>query len=232
MLVCVNQPKREFRVNKLCQGRCIIILDEKKLTASVLVTIAILMVFSLLTVEHQKSTDIKKLKDDVALKAKPLSKNNQLESKQANADDLNRNFSEESATIGAVEAIAEPQLVKYSYKHHYRLHRRYWTNQPTVSRGSPRSINAESIIRETGAAYWPNPAQLDALVWISAHECTTPGRINPRGGYYGLFQLHSPPAWMVLGDAASETKAGCEYIRRRYGSPLAAKAWWVRHHWY
>jgi hypothetical protein len=37
---------------------------------------------------------------------------------------------------------------------------------------------------------------------------------------------------MKLGDPLTEAKAGCEYIKRRYKSPLKAKAFWLRHRWY
>jgi len=99
------------------------------------------------------------------------------------------------------------------------------------SRGGRGSFAAEPIVREVGATYWASQEELDALVWIVKHECTTPGTVA-RGKYHGLFQLRYPPSWMVLGDAASETHAGCQYIKRRYGTPLKAKAFWQSRGWY
>lgn len=222
--------------------------ENRKSSTKILVAILVLMAFSLIAVEYKNSTSIEKLKaDNAALRYELLNKDSQLKSERAKTDDPNSNFAEDSATSDTIETIAAPQQIKYRYKRHYkyrykrhykyrykrhyRTNRKHWARRRySVSRGSSRA-NVEPVIREVGAAYWPDPAELDALVWICAHECTTPGVVNPRG-FYGLFQLHSPPSWMILGDAASETKAGCEYIRRRYGSPLAAKAWWVRHRWY
>jgi hypothetical protein len=104
------------------------------------------------------------------------------------------------------------------------------TKPVNVSRGSSRD-DVEATVREVGNGYWPEEDQLDALVWIYKHECVKPGVVS-KGGYQGLFQLGNPPDWMVLGDAASEAKAGCEYIKRRYKTPLSAKAFWLKHHWY
>jgi len=100
-----------------------------------------------------------------------------------------------------------------------------------VSRGSQR--NYHDIIRQVGKGYWAADEQLDALCWISDHESRRPGVRNSIG-CVGLFQLKNPPKWMIVGDAASETKAGCEYIlhRKGYGTPLKAKAFWLKHHWY
>jgi len=99
------------------------------------------------------------------------------------------------------------------------------------SRGGRGSFAVEPVVREVGATYWASQEELDALVWIVKHECTTPGTVA-RGKYHGLFQLRYPPSWMVLGDAASETHAGCQYIKRRYGTPLKAKAFWQSRGWY
>ncbi|KKR32710.1 MAG: hypothetical protein UT66_C0057G0008 [candidate division CPR2 bacterium GW2011_GWC1_39_9] len=100
-----------------------------------------------------------------------------------------------------------------------------------VSRGGKRTHPYEAQIKEAGKEYWTDPAELDALVWISAHECMEPGTIA-RKKYKGLFQLSDPPDWMKLGDPASETKAGCEYIKQRYRTPLKAKAFRMSNGWY
>ncbi|MHB8842096.1 MAG: hypothetical protein ACYC56_09995 [Candidatus Aquicultor sp.] len=100
-----------------------------------------------------------------------------------------------------------------------------------VSRGAYRSCDVEAAVRRVGATYWPSKADQDALVYIYKHECVTPGTISS-AGYYGLFQLGNPPKWMVLGDPASEARAGCEYIKRRYGNPSKAMAFKKKRGWY
>ena len=102
----------------------------------------------------------------------------------------------------------------------------------TVSRGTDRSHPYASVIRSVGRKYWTDNANLDALVWISAHECIKPGGLSKSGKYKGLFQLGNSPKWMILGDAESETKAGCEYIVGRYRTPVEAKQFWLSHRWY
>ncbi len=118
------------------------------------------------------------------------------------------------------------------YKHRkfkkYRYKRRY--QGVKTNRGEPRTNWWEPTVREVGLSFWPEPAQLDALVWIGNHE-GYPGAVN-RLGCRGIFQLMNPPSWMVLGDPASETKAGCEYIKRRYGTPLNAQRFWRSRGWY
>jgi hypothetical protein len=104
------------------------------------------------------------------------------------------------------------------------------TKPVTVSRGSQRQ-SVEEIVKEVGSEYWVDPAELEALMWICKHESTRPGVVS-RTGCKGLFQLKNPPAWMILGDAASEAKAGCEYIKRRYKTPSKAKSFWLSRHWY
>ncbi len=98
-----------------------------------------------------------------------------------------------------------------------------------TNRGTSRSF--WPIIEKVGSQYWPNSEQLIALHWIQRHECNTPGKVNAYG-CVGLGQLKNPPKWMVRGNAESEIKAMCEYIKRRYGTPLKAKSFWLHHNWY
>lgn len=126
---------------------------------------------------------------------------------------------------------------KYKHKKYkkkkskHKKYKRHKLKRVTVSRGSMRACDVEAAVRRVGASYWPSKADQNALVWIYKHECVTPGVISS-AGYYGLFQLGNPPSWMVLGDPASETKAGCEYIKRRYGNPSKAMAFKKRRGWY
>ena len=98
-----------------------------------------------------------------------------------------------------------------------------------VSRGAPRSF--WPIIEKVGSLYWDDAEELKALHWIQRHECNTPGYVNAHG-CVGLMQLKNPPSWMQRGDPASETRAGCEYIKRRYGNPSAAKKHHLCFNWY
>lgn len=131
---------------------------------------------------------------------------------------------------------------KHHRYHYYRVTRKQkqnlnsskkssQANRALASRGANREHPYESVIKQIGALYWTDPSELDALVWVSAHECRKPGVVS-RTGCVGLFQLRYPPAWMERGDPASETRAGCEYIKRRYGTPLKAKAFWLNRGWY
>ena len=75
-----------------------------------------------------------------------------------------------------------------------------------------------------------------ALVWIAGRESTW----NPwarNGSCLGVFQLahvarrwarHEWPGWHWF-DAADSTRAAIHYCRVRYGSPAAAKAFWMEH---
>ena len=100
-----------------------------------------------------------------------------------------------------------------------------------VSRGTPRSCH--DIIKRVGKLYWADEPSLNMLVWIANKESgCRPGTVSKTGKYKSMFQLGNPPKWMVLGDAASETRAGCEYIKRRYGNPSAAKKHHLCFNWY
>ncbi|MBI4734112.1 MAG: hypothetical protein HY779_04765 [Rubrobacteridae bacterium] len=135
-----------------------------------------------------------------------------------------------AATIKNATVTTKPVVKKTTTTTAKKSTPRTTTKPVTVSRGSSRA-DVEATIREVGSQYWTDSAELDALIWVNKHESVRPGVVS-RGGCKGLFQLKNPPKWMVLGDAASETKAGCEYIKRRYKTPSRAKAFWQSHHWY
>jgi len=155
----------------------------------------------------------------------------------------------DGASVSASTGLAKPYLVssnksskKASHKYKKKKHKKkkykkkkrkhsHRVRRVTVSRGAMRSCDVEVAVRRVGATYWPSKADQDALVWIYKHECVTPGVISS-AGYYGLFQLGNPPGWMVLGDPASEAKAGCEYIKRRYGNPSKAMSFKKKRGWY
>lgn len=119
--------------------------------------------------------------------------------------------------------------------------------QPTESLGvrslyKPKYSYAYSYtvncIRTIGSQYWKDEANLQALIWIARKESSlTPGVVNPSSRCFGLFQIHPVhrDLWMIMkrgGCPIGETKAGCIYIKRRYGTPLKAKAFWLKKGWY
>lgn len=77
------------------------------------------------------------------------------------------------------------------------------------------------------------------LAWIMAQESEgIPGRLNPSSKAAGLFQIavvnHDlfPNGKASIGNATDECRAGIRYIRQRYHTAAAAKAFWQQHHWY
>lgn len=151
-----------------------------------------------------------------------------------------------ATSVSAYTKYRKVWCKKHQRYHYYRITRKqkrnYYSSSKKYSRARSRALTSrgadrehpyESVIKQIGALYWSDPAELDALVWISAHESTVPGKYGGAGKkYVGLFQLGNPPAWMERGDPASETRAGCEYIKRRYDTPLKAKAFWLKRGWY
>lgn len=137
------------------------------------------------------------------------------------------------------------------YKFYFPLSYEPWHMQPIETKGksvpssgtlyisSGKRISSistspvTSVITNVGGNYWKDDVNLNALVWIANKESKLKvGAVSKSGKYKGLFQLGSPPRWMVLGDATSETKAGCEYIKTRYKTPLKAKLFWINNSWY
>lgn len=83
-------------------------------------------------------------------------------------------------------------------------------------------------------------ADWEATKWIIGKESGwNPTATNPSSGAYGLFQFN-PMGGNTLGsylpdrnpDPAVQADAGARYIKDRYGSPTAAKAFWERNGWY
>lgn len=209
-----------------------------------LVALIVLMIGALYTVQARHNATINKLKsDNAALRAEVKNKTDMLRAERSKVDILT-NYTFKEGPIGASlksQSSAKAQQIAYKKpvakkkvvkKKKRYTKRKYKNRRLRVSRGADRVHPYAAQIKAAGATYWSDPAELEALVWISARECMKPGGVSPNGKYKGLFQLGSPPSWMVLGDAASETRAGCEYIKRRYGTPLKAKAFKMSHGWY
>lgn len=83
-------------------------------------------------------------------------------------------------------------------------------------------------------------AEWEAAKWIIQKESGwSPTATNPSSGAYGLFQFN-PMGGNTLGaylpdrspDPAVQADAGARYIKDRYGSPTAAKAFWQQNGWY
>ena len=78
--------------------------------------------------------------------------------------------------------------------------------------------------------------QWAALNWLVSHESSwNPNAKNPTSSAYGLFQFLDGtwgPYGKKTSDPNKQAMYGLEYIKDRYGSPAAAKAFWEGHHWY
>lgn len=94
--------------------------------------------------------------------------------------------------------------------------------------------SARGQVKDVAAKYgWDSGAQWDAINWIINRESGwNPNAANPTSSARGLFQkmtsIHGP----VESTPAGQAEWGLNYFHRRYGSPLAAKAFWEKHHWY
>lgn len=97
----------------------------------------------------------------------------------------------------------------------------------------------KAIGKQLAASYgWDSGAQWDALVWVWDHESGWNNKAkNPSSGAYGIPQ--ALPASKMGADAnpptssaSAQIKWGLSYIKSRYGSPVAAKAFWQSHNWY
>lgn len=83
-------------------------------------------------------------------------------------------------------------------------------------------------------------ADWDAAKWIIQRESNwNPQAVNPSSGAYGLFQFN-PMGGDTLSaylpdrnpNPAVQADAGARYMKDRYGSPSAAKAFWEANGWY
>lgn len=80
---------------------------------------------------------------------------------------------------------------------------------------------------------WGFGEQWKAIDWLVEHESGWNMHAkNPTSSAEGLFQkmtsIHGP----VEKTAAGQAGWGLKYIKSRYGTPTAAKAFWQSHHWY
>lgn len=83
-------------------------------------------------------------------------------------------------------------------------------------------------------------AEWEAAKWIIGKESGwNPTATNPSSGAYGLFQFNPMGGNTLAGylpdrnpNPAVQADAGARYMKDRYGSPTAAKAFWERNGWY
>lgn len=83
-------------------------------------------------------------------------------------------------------------------------------------------------------------AEWEAAKWIIGKESGwNPTATNPSSGAYGLFQFNPMGGNTLAGylpdrnpNPAVQADAGARYIKDRYGSPTAAKAFWEKNGWY
>ena len=83
-------------------------------------------------------------------------------------------------------------------------------------------------------------AEWEAAKWIIGKESGwNPTATNPSSGAYGLFQFNPMGGNTLAGylpdrnpNPAVQADAGARYIKDRYGSPTAAKAFWEQNGWY
>lgn len=79
--------------------------------------------------------------------------------------------------------------------------------------------------------------QWEAAKWIVNNESSwNPTAQNPTSTAYGLFQFLDS-TWATVGatktsDPVLQADAGAKYIKRQYGDPISAKAFWEKNHWY
>ena len=95
-------------------------------------------------------------------------------------------------------------------------------------------------VQEVFARHGFTGAEWEAAKWIIQKESNwDPNATNPSSGAFGLFQFN-PMGGDTLGqylpsrstDPAVQADAGARYMRNRYGTPTAAKAFWEANQWY
>lgn len=89
-----------------------------------------------------------------------------------------------------------------------------------------------------GWRQWDTAEQWEALEWLWEHESGWRWNAdNPTSDAYGIPQALPGRKMASAGDdwehnAATQIRWGLGYIQSRYGSPVAAKSFWLTHHWY
>lgn len=103
---------------------------------------------------------------------------------------------------------------------------------------TPGSGPVVDQVREAFAAYgWDKEPYWSAVDFIVSNESSwNPTAVNPSSGAFGLFQFLGGTKDTYLPDSNTnpgiQGQAGARYIRDRYGTPLAARDFWIANGWY
>lgn len=96
---------------------------------------------------------------------------------------------------------------------------------------SPAAVRAV-IVKEAKAAHL-SAANTAALLWIAKRESNYHATSSNHGRCLGVYQLSKSMcrrfAWW---NPALNTRRAIRYCKGRYHSPVRAKAFWLKHHWY
>lgn len=103
---------------------------------------------------------------------------------------------------------------------------------------TPAGAGIRDIVKSAAATRgWGDGRQWDALQWVIGRESGwNPNAQNPTSTAYGLGQFLDS-TWASVGipktsDPRLQSEALMRYIAQRYGSPVAAQAFWGRSGWY
>lgn len=110
----------------------------------------------------------------------------------------------------------------------------FFTGDPSAPNGS---ADIKAMVQSKASSFgWDNGSNWDALQWIISKESSwNPNAQNPNSTAYGLFQFLDG-TWSQFGkktsDPGLQTDYGLRYIKSRYGSPDAARAFHQNYGWY
>lgn len=108
----------------------------------------------------------------------------------------------------------------------------------SLEAGGGDASGVKGIVKSAFAKHgWDKEPFWSATDWIVGKESTwNPAAQNPTSTAYGLFQFLDS-TWAETGvgktsDPALQAAAGATYIKKRYGDPVKAKAFWEQNGWY
>lgn len=91
--------------------------------------------------------------------------------------------------------------------------------------------DVQRLIREKSTERW-NATEAEAVLWIVDKESSFNPRARNGSGACGLFQRLPCPWGQSLENVEEQIENGLDYIKRRYQTPIEAKAFWLAHRWY
>lgn len=108
----------------------------------------------------------------------------------------------------------------------------------TLESGGGDASGVKGVVKSAFAKYgWDKEPFWSATDWIVGKESSwNPAAKNPTSTASGLFQFLDS-TWAETGvaktsDPALQAAAGATYIKKRYGDPVKAKAFWEQNGWY